>query len=218
MRSPTKATIGVVTLGILAGSYQLGVARESTQTSLAAAGNSNPNATPSTDPGNGSNATPTTSANSSTSTGAGTTTSASGSNGSGSTTTGSGNSTTSSSSGSSNSSNSTTNSGSSNSTSSSSSSGSSGSNNTATASATHTGAAIAYRYGTIQLEVVKSGSKITAINLIQASTHGQQYAQVPPMLVDAAISANGSGFGNVSGATFTTEAFRSALESALAQF
>lgn len=215
MRNPTKATIGVVTLGILAGSYQLGAARESAQTSLAAAGNSNPSAAPSADPGNGSNATPTTSATSSTSTGAGTTTSASGSTGSGSTTTGSGSSTTSSSSGSSNS---TTSSGSSNSSSSSSGSGSSGSNNTTSASATHTGAAIAYRYGTIQLEVVKSGSKITAINLIQASTHGQQYAQVPPMLVNAAISANGSGFGNVSGATFTTEAFRSALESALAQF
>jgi uncharacterized protein with FMN-binding domain len=65
---------------------------------------------------------------------------------------------------------------------------------------------------------VKSGSTITAINLIQSGTKGREYAQVPGMLVTAAISANGTGFANISGATFTTEAFRSALESALAQF
>lgn len=77
---------------------------------------------------------------------------------------------------------------------------------------------MSYRYGTIQLEVVKTGSKITAINLVQAGVHGRQYEQVPGMLVSAAIAANGTSFGSVSGATFTSEAFRSALESALAQF
>jgi uncharacterized protein with FMN-binding domain len=70
----------------------------------------------------------------------------------------------------------------------------------------------------MQVEVVKSGSTITAVNLIQSSTRGQEYAVVPGMLVDAAIAANGSGFGNVSGATFTTTAFKQALESALAKF
>jgi uncharacterized protein with FMN-binding domain len=94
------------------------------------------------------------------------------------------------------------------------SSGSSGSSS----SATHTGSAIGYRYGTIQLEVVKTGSKITAINLIQASTKGREWAAVPSTLVSAALAANGTGFSNVGGATFTSEAFRSALESALAQF
>jgi uncharacterized protein with FMN-binding domain len=81
-----------------------------------------------------------------------------------------------------------------------------------------TGSAINYKYGTIQLEVVKSGSKITSINLIQASTKGREWQSVPSMLVTAAISAQGSGFSNVSGATFTSTAFRSALESALAKF
>ena len=81
-----------------------------------------------------------------------------------------------------------------------------------------TGSAIGYKYGTIQLEVVKSGSKITSINLIQASTKGREWASVPSMLVTAAISAQGSGFGNISGATFSTQAFKSALESALAKF
>ena len=82
-------------------------------------------------------------------------------------------------------------------------------------SKTATSEAIYYRYGTIQLEVVKSGKTITAINLVQASTRGRQYEVVPPMLVTAALSAQGTNFANVSGATFTSEAFRSALESAL---
>jgi uncharacterized protein with FMN-binding domain len=85
-------------------------------------------------------------------------------------------------------------------------------------SGSKTGTAINYRYGTIQVEVIKSGSKISAVNLIQATTKGREYAAVPPMLVTAALAAQGSGFGNVSGATFTTDAFKQALESALAKF
>jgi uncharacterized protein with FMN-binding domain len=38
------------------------------------------------------------------------------------------------------------------------------------------------------------------------------------MLAEAAVNANGSNFGNVSGATFTTQAFKQALESALGKF
>ena len=81
-----------------------------------------------------------------------------------------------------------------------------------------TGSAIQYKYGVIQVEVVKSGSTITAVNLIQAGTRGPDWAVVPDMLAEAAVSANGSSFGNVSGATFTTQAFKQALESALAKF
>ena len=89
---------------------------------------------------------------------------------------------------------------------------------TSTTSVAKTGSAINYKYGTIQLEVVKSGSKITSINLIQASTKGREWASVPSMLVTTAIAAQGSNFGNMSGATFTTTAFKSALDSALAKF
>lgn len=88
----------------------------------------------------------------------------------------------------------------------------------ATASGSKTGDPVTYKYGVIQLEVVKSGSTITAVNLIQSGTKGPDWAVVPGMLADAAVSANGSSFGNVSGATFTTQAFKSALESALAKF
>jgi uncharacterized protein with FMN-binding domain len=88
----------------------------------------------------------------------------------------------------------------------------------AAASVSQTGAAVPYKYGVIQLEVVKSGSSITAVNLIQSSTKGPDWAVVPGMLAEAAVSANGSNFGNVSGATFTTQAFKQALESALGKF
>ena len=77
---------------------------------------------------------------------------------------------------------------------------------------------INYKFGAMQLEVVKAGSKISSVNLIQADTRGSDWAAVPAMLADAAVAANGSNFGNVSGATFTTQAFKSALESALAKF
>lgn len=90
--------------------------------------------------------------------------------------------------------------------------------NSASSSNSQIGTAIGYKYGYIQVEVVKSGSTITAVNLVQAGTRGQEYAAVPGMLADAAVAANGSGFGNVSGATFTTDAFKTALESALAKF
>lgn len=90
--------------------------------------------------------------------------------------------------------------------------------NSASSSNSQIGTAVGYKYGYIQVEVVKSGSTITAVNLVQAGTRGQEYAAVPGMLADAAVAANGSGFGNVSGATFTTDAFKTALESALAKF
>jgi uncharacterized protein with FMN-binding domain len=58
---------------------------------------------------------------------------------------------------------------------------------------------------------------ITAVDLVQAgATGGRDNAF--PALQQAAISAQGSSFGNVSRATFTTQAFKEALDSALAKF
>ena len=89
---------------------------------------------------------------------------------------------------------------------------------TVATSVAKTGSAINYKYGTIQLEVVKTGSKITSVNIIWGTTKGREWASVPSMLVTTAIAAQGSGFSNISGATFTTTAFKSALDSALAKF
>jgi uncharacterized protein with FMN-binding domain len=87
----------------------------------------------------------------------------------------------------------------------------------AATSSTKTGSAISYRYGTVQVSVTKANGKITAVNLLQqGATGGRQGAF--PYLVQYAIQANGSSFGNLGGATYTTDAFKQSLESALAKF
>lgn len=80
-----------------------------------------------------------------------------------------------------------------------------------------TSGVVNYQYGTMELEAVVTNGKLTAINLLQATTHGRQYAPVPGLLVDAAIKAGGTNFGNLSGATFSTKAFKKALDGALAK-
>lgn len=86
-----------------------------------------------------------------------------------------------------------------------------------TSGTTHDGSAVRYQYGTVQVSVTKAGGKITAVNMLQSgATDGRQAAFT--YLVDLAVQANGSGFGNMSGATFTVDAFKQSLESALAKF
>lgn len=87
----------------------------------------------------------------------------------------------------------------------------------ASASATYTSSTVNYRYGQVQLAVTVNGNLIESIDIIKATTDGRQYQQVPPMLVDLALQAQGSNFGNISRATFTTQAFKKALDDALAQ-
>jgi uncharacterized protein with FMN-binding domain len=85
------------------------------------------------------------------------------------------------------------------------------------AGVTKDGSAIQYRYGTVQVSVTKDNGNITAVNLLQAgATGGRQGAF--SLLVQYAIQANGTSFGNLGGATFTTDAFKQSLESALAKF
>jgi uncharacterized protein with FMN-binding domain len=69
----------------------------------------------------------------------------------------------------------------------------------------------------VQLAVTKTSGKITAIEVVVGTTRGREWATVISELVPIAISANGSNFANYSGATFTTNAFKQALESALAK-
>lgn len=86
------------------------------------------------------------------------------------------------------------------------------------ATVTKTGDAVNYRFGTIQLSVTEDASgSITSISLVQAgATGGRQSAF--SSLKAAALSAQGSNFGNISQATYTTMAFKDALDSALAKF
>ena len=81
---------------------------------------------------------------------------------------------------------------------------------------TATGDAIDYQFGTVQLSVTTDNSKITKIDLVQSSaTAGRE--QAFSYLVTDAISANGTNFSNLSGATYTTDAFKQALQSAISK-
>lgn len=82
---------------------------------------------------------------------------------------------------------------------------------------TKTGSAVPYRFGTVQVSVTKANGKITAVNLLQAGATGGRESAFS-YLVDLAIQANGTSFGNLGGATYTVDAFKQSLESALAKF
>ena len=89
-----------------------------------------------------------------------------------------------------------------------------GTTTAATGNGTATGSAVDYRYGTVQVSVTKANGKITNVTMVQSgATAGRE--QAFPTLIQAAVSANGSNFGNLSGATFTTDAFKQALDSAV---
>ena len=84
-------------------------------------------------------------------------------------------------------------------------------------SGTKTGAAVSYPFGTIQLTVTEKSGKITKIKYGNSgATNGRQAAF--PYLVKYAIQSQGINFGNLSGATMTTDTFKQALTSALSKF
>ena len=92
-------------------------------------------------------------------------------------------------------------------------------------SVSKTGGVVGYRVQgydyQIQLKVTKKGSEITDVGLLiaEATNFGNRnYTVAFPYLQQAAVAANGSSFANVSGATYTSEAFKKALDSALAKF
>lgn len=95
--------------------------------------------------------------------------------------------------------------------------GSTGSGTTAPTEVTKTGTSIRYRFGTIQVAVTKTDGQITAVNLLQAGATGGR-SQAFDFLVQYTVDAQGSSFGNISGATYTTDAYKQSLNAALAQF
>ena len=91
------------------------------------------------------------------------------------------------------------------------------SNTTSGATVTKSGSVVESGFGTVQVQVTKSGSKITDITMLQANaTKGR--AAAFPYLIQYAIAANSSNFANLGGATYTTNAFKQSLEAALAKF
>ena len=75
---------------------------------------------------------------------------------------------------------------------------------------------IPYEYGYVELTVTKSGGKLTAID-VGSSTATDGREQAYPYLVQSAIEAQGTNFANLGGATYTVDAFKSALENAISK-
>jgi uncharacterized protein with FMN-binding domain len=66
----------------------------------------------------------------------------------------------------------------------------------------------------LQIAVTFSGTTITDIQILQGDTNngiGKAY----PVLIKAAIAAQGNNFGNYTGATYTTNAFKNAVANAI---
>ncbi len=202
MRQTTKAIISIASIGLIAASYKFGLeapAAFANAEALAQAQNPNqasgqPNANPST-PSEPSNpaATPSAPAKPGTPTQPAVkpTKPAKPSSGSGSTGSGTGTGSTG--------------------------SGTTGGGTTTAVEVTKTGTSIRYRFGTIQVAVTKTDGQITAVNLLQAGATGGR-SQAFDFLVQYTVDAQGSSFGNISGATYTTDAYKQSLNAALAQF
>ena len=82
-----------------------------------------------------------------------------------------------------------------------------------------TSAAVAYKYGTVQLTVTKKGSTITDITMNQAgATNGRGTSF--PYLISLALQAQSQTFDTsmLTGATFSVDAFMQALDNAVKQF
>jgi uncharacterized protein with FMN-binding domain len=74
--------------------------------------------------------------------------------------------------------------------------------------------AIPYQFGEVQVTVTETNGKITAIDY-GSSTASAGRDQAFPILVQEAITAQSSNISNLSGATYTTDAFKQALSSAI---
>jgi len=90
---------------------------------------------------------------------------------------------------------------------------------TAPATRSATGANVSYRYGDLELKVTEQGSRITNIQIVsdQATDPRSEEinSQAIPILQQEALSAGSASIDGVSGATFTSEAYAQALQSAL---
>jgi len=76
---------------------------------------------------------------------------------------------------------------------------------------------IEYKYGVLQISMTVLGTEITKVDVIQGDlTNGRKEAYA--ILTDATVQIQGTNYGNVSGATFTTEAFKLAVKNVLGKF
>jgi uncharacterized protein with FMN-binding domain len=87
------------------------------------------------------------------------------------------------------------------------------------ASAVGTDQSISGGLGDIQVRVSAKNGKITSVGLARLNIHGPQSAQITgqvvPQLIQETLAANGGSIQAVSGATYTSQAYATSLQSAL---
>lgn len=75
---------------------------------------------------------------------------------------------------------------------------------------------IEYKYGVVQISLTTTDGKITSVTLLQGdASYGRDVAY--QALINATIQTQGINYGNVSGATFTTDAFKKAVSNAISK-
>jgi uncharacterized protein with FMN-binding domain len=99
------------------------------------------------------------------------------------------------------------------------SSSSSGRSSSSSATKTVAGDAVSTQYGPVQLKVTISGGKITNITALQLPANDPKSAQIgsyaEPLLRQSALSRQSANIDVVSGATYTSDGYKTALQSAL---
>jgi uncharacterized protein with FMN-binding domain len=73
-------------------------------------------------------------------------------------------------------------------------------------------------YGYVRVKITVSGTKMTAITMLEVTSNPNRAArQAPAVLIQEALAAQSADIANVSQATYTSDAFKASLRSALAQ-
>jgi uncharacterized protein with FMN-binding domain len=71
-------------------------------------------------------------------------------------------------------------------------------------------------YGYVQVQVTMDGSRLTEIILLEVTSSPRKAVrEAPAILIEEALAAQSADIDNVSGATYTSEAFKQSLRSAL---
>jgi len=95
------------------------------------------------------------------------------------------------------------------------------SSSTTVADGTYTGDVVGTRFGDVQVSVTISGGTITDVTALQLTDHDGRSVQISnraaPILREEVLASQSASVANVSGATYTTRAYLSSLQSALDQ-
>jgi uncharacterized protein with FMN-binding domain len=92
---------------------------------------------------------------------------------------------------------------------------------TGSADGTYTGSSVDTRFGSVQVSVTISGGAITDVTALKLTDHESRSVQISnraaPVLREEVLAAQSADVSNVSGATYTSDAYLESLQSALDQ-